>query len=137
MEPLAALALQQLEISYPTRIKDWTFLSRLTELRRLVIDNATTFTDLSCLESLRHVEFLGLSGGYSKPLRVPCLKPFATMESLKAVYLANVRLEDWDLSPVGKLTDLKLFYTPKWCPAEEIKKLRRTIPDVAWNWDPD
>jgi hypothetical protein len=135
LTPLTNLALTQFEISYPTRIKEWRFLSNLTGLRRLFLDNTTSFTDTSCLENLHNVEFLGLAGGYSKPLRIKCLKSLSAMHSLKAIYLANVRLEDWDLSPLGQLKQLQLLYTPKWCPAQEIRKLREAIPDLKWNWD--
>jgi len=133
--PLGKLALSQFEVSYPTRIKDWSFLSRFTRLRRLVIENSTTFSDLSSLEGLRTVEFLGVAGGYSKPLRADSLQPLAAMASLRAIYLANIRLKNWDLSAFRRLKHLELLFTPKWCPAEEVATLRKTIPALAWNWE--
>src|SRR5204863_8767527 len=38
--PLGKLPLIQFDISYPTRIKEWGFLSQFTRLRRLLVDNA-------------------------------------------------------------------------------------------------
>jgi hypothetical protein len=135
LRPLGKLALTQFEVSYPTRIKDWSFLSQLTRLRRLVVDNAASFSNLSCLRDLRTVEFLRVTGGYSKPLRADSLQSLAGMESLRAIFLANIRLRDWDLSALRQLKHLELLYTPQWCPAEEIKALRNAIPALAWNWD--
>jgi len=135
--PLGKLPLIQFDISYPSRIKEWGFLSLFTRLRRLVVDSATTFTDLSYLEDMQTVEFLAVGGGYSKPLRADSLQPLGAMTSLRAVWLANIRLEDWDLSPLCRLKHLELLYTPKWCPAEEIAALRKAIPALAWNWDQD
>src|SRR5205085_616398 len=91
--PLGKLPLVQFDISYPTRIKEWGFLSQFTRLRRLVVDNATTFTDLSYLEDMQTVEFLGVAGGYSKPLRADSVQPLGAMASLRAVFLANIRLK--------------------------------------------
>ena len=135
LRPLGKLALTQFEVSYPTRIKDWSFLSQLTRLRRLVVDNAATFSNLSCLRDLHTVEFLRVTGGYSKPLRADSLQSLAGMQSLRAIFLANIRLKDWDLSALRQLKHLELLYTPQWCPAEEIKALRNAIPALAWNWD--
>jgi Leucine-rich repeat (LRR) protein len=135
LRPLGRLALTQFEVSYPTRIKDWDFLSQLTRLRRLVVENATTFSDLSCLRDLRSAEFLGVAGSYSEPLKADSLQSLAGMASLRAIFLANIRLEDWDLSPLRQLKHLELLYTPKWCPTEQIKALRNAIPALAWNWD--
>src|SRR3954470_24230834 len=45
--PLGKLALVQFEVSYPTRIKDWGFLSQFSQLRRLVVENTTTFSDFT------------------------------------------------------------------------------------------
>jgi hypothetical protein len=135
LRPLGKLALTQFEVSYPTRVEDWVFLSRLSQLRRLVVENATTFSDLSCLRNLHTVEFLGVSGGDSKPLRADSLRALAGMKSLRAIFLANIRLKDWDLSTLRQLKHLELLYTPKWCPAEEVSALRSAIPALTWNWD--
>lgn len=133
--PLGKLALVQFEISYPTRIKDWDFLSQFSGLRRLVLENTTTFSDFNCLQELRSVEFLGIAGGYSKPLRADSLRPLASMDSLRVIYLANVRLEDWDLRALSRLRHLEILYTPKWCPPETVEALRGVVPALAWNWD--
>ncbi len=135
LRPIGKLALLQFEVSYPTRVKDWRFLSQLTNLRRLFIDNTTTFSDLSCLEEMRAVEFLGITGGYSKPLRADSLRPLAAMSALRAIFLANVRFGDWDLSSLRLLTRLELLHTPKWCPAKEVALVRQQVPALAWNWD--
>ena len=67
--PLGRLGLVQFEVSDPSRIDNWEFLSKLTRLRRLVVENATTLSNFSCLENLSEVEFLMVAGGYSKPRR--------------------------------------------------------------------
>ena len=114
---------------------DLAFPGKNETQTRLVVQNTTTFSDFACLQELRSVEFLGIAGGYSKPLRADSLQPLAAMQSLRAIYLANIRLEDWDLGALSRLRHLELLYTPKWCPEEKVEALRRVIPALVWNWD--
>jgi hypothetical protein len=134
LSPLTSLDLFNFSASYPSRVKDWSFLSKFSDLTRLVLENTLSIQDLEAIQSMAKLEVLYLSGGYSSVLKLPSLFPLACLTRIKIISLASVRFNSWDLSCLLKLPDLCVFDCPLWCPSEEIEKLKHHNPNLISNW---
>lgn len=134
LSPLISLKLCNLSVSYPTRVKNWNFLSHFSVLLRLALHNTLSIQDLEPLRSLTRLEVLELSGGYSSVLRLPSLAPISSLLRLKVISLASVRFKSWDLDCLLGLPDLCIFDCPLWWPKEEIAKLTDHNPKLISNW---
>ena len=133
LHPLAKLDLFHLTLSYPSFVKDWSFLRSMSSLLRLALDNTLSLQDLKPVQRLSRLEVIRLSGGFSKTLRLPSLAPLAHLENLRAVLLASLRFEDWSLFPLFGLPDLKRFDSPLSCPKDQFHMLLRYNPRLSSN----
>lgn len=133
LSPLSSLSLINFSVSYPSNVKDWTFLSSFSSLLRLVLANTLSIRDLDPLRKLLNLEVLMVSGGYSKTLKLPSLSPLSDLMRLKVVALAAIRFECWDVGCLLKLPELCLFDCPLYWPKEEVVKLARHKPQLISN----
>lgn len=120
LNSLANLSLINLTVSYPSRVKDWTFLQRIPSLLRLSLHNTLSLPDLEAVRSLPCLEVFQLSGGYSSSLRLPSLSPLADCRRLTAIDLVAIRCTDWSLKPLFGLSALRRFDCPLWWPSTEL-----------------
>src|SRR5437667_8043760 len=97
LSPLSSLSLINFSVSYPSYVKDWSFLSSFSSLLRLVLANTLSIRDLEPLREFLNLEVLMVSGGYSKTLKLLSLSPLSDLMRLKVVAFAAVRFECWDL----------------------------------------
>jgi len=123
MNPIANMNLYHLSMSYPTPVKDWSFIRNLTSLQRLSLHNTLSIHSIEEVETLSLLEVFQLSGGYSKSLRLPSLRPLAECRRLVAILLAAVRFTDYSLQPLMNLPSLRRFDCPAWWPANELQSL--------------
>lgn len=133
LHPLAKLNLFHLTLSYPSFVKDWSFLQSMHSLLRLALDNTLSLRSLDPVGHLSQLEVIRLSGGFSKVLHLPALTPLADLKHLRALLLASVHFTDWTLFPLFGLTGLRRFESPLSCPQEHFQMLLRYNPSVASN----
>ena len=133
LSPVASLNLMNLTMSYSSHVKEWSFLRQLKQLKRLSLHNTLSLVDLEVASELRDLEIFELSGGYSKPLRLPSLLPLGRLVKLKAILMGAVRLANWSLVPIYELKDLRRFNCPTYWPKQEIAGLLRANPLVVSN----
>lgn len=133
LKPLTSLKLYHFSTSYPSGVKDWSFLAEIPTLRKLALHNTLSIRGLEPLEKLTELEVLILSGGYSSVLHLSSLSVLINLKKLKAIFLAALRFESWNLDPVLGLPDLVCFDAPLYWPKEEIEKLARRRPKVTSN----
>jgi hypothetical protein len=133
LSAIANLPLTNLTMSYPSHVKDWSFLRRLPTLIRLSLHNTLSLQDLELVRALSSLEVLQLSGGYSKPLRLPSLAPLADSRHLTAILLAAVHCTDWSLRPLFHLSSLRRFDCPLWWPSGEIRALTEHNKELNCN----
>jgi hypothetical protein len=130
LSPLSSLSLINFSVSYPSYVKDWSFLSSFSSLLRLVLDNTLSIRDLEPLREFLNLEVLMISGGYSKTLKLPSLSPLSDLMRLKVVALAAVRFGCWDLGCLLRLPELCLFDCPLYWPKAEVMKLAQHKPHL-------
>jgi hypothetical protein len=133
LSPLTSLNLKNLTTSYPSHVKDWSFLEKFSSLLRLSLHNTLSIQDLEPIRDLVKLEVIQLSGGYSKALRLLSLAPLANLKNLKVIDLAAVRFSDWSLSPLFQLSDLRRFDCPLNYPKEELSALKSHNPKLESN----
>jgi len=133
LSPLSSLRLFNFSVSYPSYVKNWSFLSSFSSLVRLVLANTLSILDLEPLREFLNLEVLMVSGGYSKTLKLPSLSPLSDLIRLKVIALAAVRFECWDLDCLLKLPELCLFDCPQYWPKDEVMKLARSKPQLISN----
>ena len=133
LHAVASLNLFNLSLSYPSFVKDWSFLTGMQSLIRLALHNTLSMHDLEPVRTLSGLEVLQVSGGMSKNLQLPSLEPLAELKRLRVISLASVRFEDWSLFPLFGLPALERFDSPLYCPSDQFEMLRRYNPRVASN----
>jgi hypothetical protein len=133
LSPLSSLKLINFSVSYPSQVKNWSFLSSFTSLVRLVLANTLSIRDLDTLRNFHNLEVLMVSGGYSKKLQLPSLSPLSELTRLKVIVLAAVRFESWDLTMLHQLPELCLFDCPLSWPKSELMNLARNKPHLISN----
>lgn len=133
LSPVASLSLINLTMSYPSHVKEWSFLRQLKQLKRLSLHNTLSLVDLEVTSELRDLGIFELDGGYSKPLCLPSLHPLGRLIKLKAILMAAVKFSDWSLVPIYGLKELRRFNCPKYWPKQEIAGLLRARPSVVCN----
>jgi len=133
LTPLSSLNLINFSVSYPTYVRDWSFLSGFRSLLRFVLANTVSIKDLEPLRELLELEVCMVSGGHSQVLRLPSLSPLSDLTRLKVVVLAAVRFDCWDLRCVAKLPDLCLFEGPLYWPKDELIRRARHKPELTSN----
>jgi hypothetical protein len=134
LNPLGALNLKNFTVSYPSHVKDWSFLQKFSSLLRLALHNTLSIQDLEIVGGLKQLEVFQLSGGYSKVLRLPSLVPLAGLKNLKVIGFAGVRFKNWSLSPLFNSPELRRFDCPLWWPKEEISALARQNTKLCSNY---
>jgi hypothetical protein len=133
LSPLSDLNLKNFTTSYPSHVKNWSFLQKFSSLVRLALHETLSIQDLESIRNLTKLEVFQLSGGFSKVLRLPSLAPLAELKNLKVIDLAAVRFKDWSLSPLFNLPELRRFDCPLWWPKEELSALARQNPKLSSN----
>jgi hypothetical protein len=133
LSPLSSLRLSNFSVSYPSYVKDWSFLSSFSSLVRLVLANTLSIQDLEPVREFLNLEVLMVSGGYSKVLKLPSLSPLSSLRRLKVIALAAVRFECWELDCLLNLPELCVFDCPLQWPKNEVMKLARHKPQLISN----
>jgi hypothetical protein len=123
LSAVSKLPLVNLTVSYPSHVKNWTFLQQMHSLLRLSLHNTLSIQDLEPVRSLVGLEVLQVSGGYSKWLELPSLAPLASCSKLFVIDLAAVRCADTSLRPLFGLTALRRFDCPLSWPKAEVEAL--------------
>jgi hypothetical protein len=128
--PVANLPLYNFSTSYPSYVRDWSFLGSMAgSMRRLVLHNTLSLPDLCVLSELKNLEVLILSGGYSTDARFDSVAPLTGLKKLRVIHFASVRFRDPSLAPLDRLPSLSRLDGPQWM-TSEIRSLRARIPHL-------
>jgi hypothetical protein len=134
LRPIGNLRLYNLTLSYPSYVREWGFLSLLSDtLLRLTLDNTLSLGSLDLLSELRVLEALRLSGGYSKDAKLPSLEALGELTNLKIIDLAAVRFANSDLSALWRLPHLARFDCPFYFPRGQVEKLKAHFSSLESN----
>ena len=123
LSAVSKLPLTNFTVSYPSHVRDWTFLERIPSLLRLSLHNTLSLADLEPVRGLVALEGFQLSGGYSNWLTLPSLAPLAACSRLAVIDLAAVRCVDSSLRPLFGLAALRRFDCPLSWPRTEVEAL--------------
>lgn len=131
LQPLAGLGtLQELVIAGSSRLKSLEGLERLGNLRSLILVDSSNYEDLTPLAGLQRLETLCLEGGFSKQLRVATLGPVRSLQRLRRLRLASIRVGDRSLGALHSLSELRDVFIAKAFPPSEFQDLARALPEV-------
>jgi hypothetical protein len=137
IKSLAALKhcpqLRHLYIGSSTQVADLRPLAHLPGLEVLELEAFTGVTDLSPLARLPRLEQLGYFGSIWTIVRIASLTPFARLETLRHLDIANLRATDvGSFRALAKLTRLEHMSMAAWWREEDVEYVRRRLP--LWKW---
>jgi hypothetical protein len=137
IKSLAALEhcpqLRHLHIGSSTQVTDLSPLAHVSGLEVLELEAFTRVTDLSPLTRLPQLEQLGYFGSIWTTVRIASLAPFARLEKLRHLDIANLRAADVSsFRELTKLTRLEHLATAAWWREEDVEYVRQRLP--RWKW---
>ncbi len=135
LHPIGGLVnLVALDLSDNTKATSLEWLSRLTKLQILVLDNCPISVDLTPISACTNLRYIWLSSRYKKPMCVPSLIPLSGLTRLEKINLTNVRVEDRKLRALHSLNELAEIELPDFFPHEEFIALANALPNARGRW---
>jgi hypothetical protein len=127
--------LDSLQIWQTSRLKSLSGLSSATELKMLILFEATSGSrtlDIAPIETLRNLEYLELRG----PMKIESLGPVSKLDRLKSLYL-YLDVKDKSLQPLlslRELATLDMWKLDKIFPTEELAIAASLEPKLIDKW---
>ena len=124
--------LKYLHLGSSPGVTDIRILGTLKQLVVLEIENFRRIRDLGPLGALTQLEGLMVNGSTWTTQVVKSLEPLRQLQSLKYLYLINLKAEDGTLKPLQDLTSLVNLTTGYRWPASEFRMLRECLPHLKF-----
>lgn len=122
--------LEILYVDWNTKATELWDMSKNTELKSLYLKDFSALQDYTSLKKASCLEFLEISGGEEKPLKIENLKFLKPLTSLKYLGLSNLKVADESLEPLIKLENLKILEISNQFNTEEYAMLSIYLPNT-------
>jgi hypothetical protein len=99
-----------LAMEWANKIADLSPVFKMKWLKRLFVSDLPLLRNIEGIDSLQNLSYLHLSGNRGSlhpPLRLVSLKPIARLAKLETLTVANVRLDDDDVTPIASISSLR------------------------------
>lgn len=135
LQDLARLTdLDVLSIESATRLPTLAEIPRLSDLRGLSVTNAPRVASLRPLSAGRGLRALNVSGGIWSRMTIDSLVPLERLEELRYLALANLKVRDWSLEPLGALVGLQKLTLANSYPMREFARLSARLKHTECQW---
>jgi hypothetical protein len=137
IKSLAPLAhcpqLRHLHIGSSTQVTDLRPLAGLQELEVLELEAFVRARDLAPLARLPKLEQLGFYGSIWTTVKIPSLRPFGRLRTLRYLDIANLRAADpTSFRELARLKRLEHLWTATWWPEEDVRHVRERLPRLRF-----
>jgi Leucine-rich repeat (LRR) protein len=135
LKPLSKLKqLRRLVLENNPKVENLDWVRGLGDLNALLISDFKRIKNLEPLGDLPNLSALGVEGGMDTPMRVDSLEPISKLLKLRLLTLTNLRVTDKKLSPLSSLKNLEVLYCARFFPDTEFSDLQKALPKLKCQW---
>jgi hypothetical protein len=99
-------------------------------LKSLTIEDFSKLEDISVIEDAQGLEYFVIEGGMHNTIRLNTISPLSKLQNLLYLRLANLKLEDDSLKPIGNLKKLKELMLSNQFETKEYAWLAAKLPNT-------
>ncbi|MBW4889518.1 hypothetical protein KXQ82_07320 [Mucilaginibacter sp. HMF5004] len=116
-----------------SKIAELWNLNANTNLSSLTIKGFSKLNNIDPIGKVENLEYLVLEGGMWKPLKIKSISSLANLTNLKYLRLANLKIEDGSLRPIGNLQNLEKLSVSNQFNTEEYAWLSVKLKNTTCN----